>query len=140
MLLHFAALLGRALLCAIFLLSGVGKLIAWDQTAQMMENQGMVAVPFLLAGAIAFELGGGLLLLLGLWARLGAFVLLVFLVPTTLVFHSFWTYEGEQYREQMVHFMKNLAIMGGLLTVFAEGAGGWRIDAVRNGGRSRMTA
>lgn len=122
-----AAPLGRVLLSAIFLMSGANKIMNWSKTAEHMEGEGMQYVPFLLAAAIVFEIGGGLSLLLGCWARLGAFLLIVFLIPTTLIFHDFWTYEGSEQQTQMINFMKNLAIMGGLLIVFALGAGRLRV-------------
>ncbi|MBW3596423.1 MAG: DoxX family protein [Planctomycetes bacterium] len=121
--------LGRLLLSAIFLMSGIHKLTAWSQTARQMESEGMAAVPLFLVGAILCEVLGGLLLLLGCWARLGALILIVFLIPTTLIFHDFWTYAGEEQQTQMINFLKNLAILGGLLMVFAYGAGGISLDA-----------
>ncbi len=128
---HFIALLGRLLLSAIFLMSGVHKITAWQGTIETMQNEGMTNVPILLGIAVAAEIGGGLLLLLGLWGRLGAFALFVFLIPTTLIFHDFWTYEGQQQQMQMQHFMKNITIMGGLLMVMAFGTGNWSITKPR---------
>lgn len=128
-----AAPIGRVLLSGIFLMSGIGKIPAWNQYAARMENEGMVAVPLFLAAAILFEVLGGLSVLLGLWARLGAAALLVFLVPTTLIFHDFWTYVDPGERQaQMMHFVKNLAIMGGLLMVVAQGAGCCSLTGGRN--------
>ncbi|HJZ89507.1 MAG TPA: DoxX family protein [Gemmataceae bacterium] len=127
-----AALCGRILLSAIFLLSAFGKMMDWSGTAAGMEKHGMVAVPFFLAGAIALELGGGLSVLLGLKARWGAVALLVFIVPATLIFHNFWAEDGAARMNQMTNFMKNIAIMGGLLTVVAHGAGGFSIDNWRH--------
>ena len=126
-----AALLGRLLLCAIFFESGFGKLTGWERTRQVMEARGMPAAQLGLPVAVVAELAGGLALLLGLRVRVGAVVLLAFLVPATFYFHNFWTYPAEQARGQMIHFFKNLAIMGGLLTVAAHGAGAWSLDARR---------
>lgn len=123
--------LGRVLLSAIFVMSGVHKVMAWSGTAESMRGEGMVMVPLLLAGAIVFEIGGGLSVLLGCWARWGAAALVVFLIPTTLIFHDFWTYEGAEQQAQMIHFMKNLAIMGGLLVVLGFGAGPVSVDQWR---------
>jgi len=123
-------LVGRILLAQIFLLSGVMKILNWSQTAEHMTQEGMVAVPFFLAAAIAVELGGGLSILLGYQTRLGALALFLFLIPTTLVFHHFWTYQGEAMQNQMQHFLKNLTIMGGLLTLAAAGAGRYSLDAL----------
>lgn len=125
---YICPLLGRILLSAIFVMSGVHKLTAWSETVQQMENEGMPFVPVLLVGAIVFELGGGLLVLFGGWTRLGAAMLIIFLIPTTLIFHDSWTYEGQEQQMQMINFMKNLAIMGGLLVVLAFGAGPVSVD------------
>ena len=69
-----AALSGRVFLSAIFLSSGFGKITDWSKTHQMMDGKGMPAVPLFLAGAIAFEILGGLSLLLGFFGRVGAVV------------------------------------------------------------------
>jgi len=126
----YGFLAGRILLAHIFLLAGTMKLFNWSQTADSMTKHGMVAVPFFLAMAILFELGGGLSVLLGFKARFGALALILFLIPTTLVFHNFWTYQGEAMENQMQHFMKNVTLMGGLLTLAVAGAGRFALDAV----------
>lgn len=123
------ALMGRLLLCSIFLLSGVGKIMDWPGTQRYMSSEGMPAVPVFLALAILFEIGGGLSLLAGWKARLGALALIVFLIPTTLIFHDFWTYAGQARQMQMINFLKNLAIIGGLAQVTAFGAGRFSLDA-----------
>lgn len=114
----FAA--GRVLLALIFVLSGIGKLTGWSATAGMMASKGMPAVSFFLAMAILFELGGGLSLLTGFKARIGAAALFLFLIPVTLVFHNFWAVQGMEQRMQMINFLKNLSIMGGLLLLAAH--------------------
>ncbi|MCA9110251.1 MAG: DoxX family protein [Planctomycetaceae bacterium] len=121
---QWAACLGRVLLSLIFVMSGVHKITAWNETASQMESEGMPIVPLFLLGAIVFELLGGLSVMLGIMARRGAVVLIIFLIPTTLIFHDFWTYEGHEQQMQMINFMKNLAIMGGLFVVAALGPGG----------------
>jgi putative oxidoreductase len=110
-------LLGRILLSLIFILSGLG-----------MAAKGMVAVPFFLTMAILFEIGGGLSILLGFKARLGAWALAFYLIPVSLIFHNFWAFTGADQRMQMINFLKNLAIMGGLLLVALRGAGKPCID------------
>ena len=89
----------------------------------------MGLIPVLLPAAAVLELAGGLSLLLGFRARLGALALVLFLVPTTLIFHNFWAYQGPEAQNQMIHFMKNLALMGGLLVVVGLGAGPCSFDA-----------
>jgi putative oxidoreductase len=125
----YLALIGRVMLSAIFILSGVSKLMDWSRTADSMAAEGMIAVPVLLAGAVVFELFGGAAVLLGCYARAGALALAAFLVPTTLIFHDFWTFSGEARMNQMQHFMKNLTITGGLLILAASGPGRFAFDA-----------
>ena len=120
------AILGRLLLSAIFISSGYHKITEWDQTGDFMAAKGLPLVPVLLAGAILFEIVGGLSVVVGFKARIGAAMLIVFLIPTTVIFHDFWSYEDPQ--EQLINFMKNLAILGGLIQIAAVGPGPWSID------------
>jgi putative oxidoreductase len=117
-----AALAGRVLLALLFIISGFGKITGWDGTAGYMASKGLPMVSVLLALTIAMELGGGVLLAIGFKARwvAGAFVL--FLIPVTFIFHP----PGDA--TQQISFLKNLAIMGGMLTVFANGAGAYSVD------------
>ena len=113
----YLALGGRLLLSAIFLLSGSGKIMDWSGTAAHMRAEGMPLVPLLLVGAILFELVGGFSLLFAWKPKLGAWLLFLYLIPTTLIFHDFWAFGGAERMNQMIHFLKNLTIMGGLLIV-----------------------
>jgi putative oxidoreductase len=128
---RYAPLLGRILLGQIFLISGVTKIMNWTATEARMVSKVMPLVPLFLLGAIVCELVGGLSLLLGCKAQLGALLLFLFLIPTTLVFHNFWRYEGMKHKMQMINFMKNLAIMGGLAVVMGFGPGPLSIDRAR---------
>ena len=107
--------LGRVLLGQIFLLAGIHKMMDWQGMSAYMASQGMPWIPFFLTGAMLVETLGGLSLILGIQARVGALVLAAFLIPATLIFHDFWTLEDPQRSLQMIMFQKNLAIMGGLL-------------------------
>ncbi|MCL4692635.1 MAG: DoxX family protein [Candidatus Hydrogenedentes bacterium] len=126
---RYAPLPGRILLSAIFLMSGFGKITDFSGTTGYMASHGMPAAGFLLVMAILLELVGGLSVLTGFKARWGAVALIVFLIPATLIFHAFWSVEPDQVRMQTINFMKNLAIMGGLLQIVAYGAGAFSIDA-----------
>lgn len=129
---QFGPLVGRALMAAIFIVSGFGKIAGFAGTSGYMASKGLPFVPVLLALTIIIELGGGLMLLLGLKARWAATVLFVFLIPVTLVFHAFWTADAASLQVQQIMFMKNLAIMGGLLYVAAFGAGPYSLAHERN--------
>lgn len=124
-------LIGRILIAAIFVLSGVGKVTDFNATADMMAGKGFPLAWLFLTGAIAFELLGGLSLLLGYFTRWGAWLLILFLIPTTLLFHNFWSFTGGEAQMQMINFLKNLAILGGLGYVAAYGAGAFSLDAWR---------
>ena len=130
--LRFFAPLGRLLLSLIFIASAAGKLSDWQSPAKMMADKGVPAVDVLLSIAIALELFGGVLMLLGWHTRFGALALLVFLVPVSLIIHNFWTLpEGPERMNQMIGFMKNVSISGGLVMVMALGPGPLSIDALR---------
>ena len=112
------SLISRVLLSAIFLISGVNKILHPVATQQYMAAHGMPLLGLFMVGAIAIELVGGLSVLLGYKVRWGAIALALFLIPATLIFHN-------NFADQMqtIHFLKNLAILGGLLIVIQYGAG-----------------
>jgi putative oxidoreductase len=115
--------IGRVLLAAIFILSGIGKLAAPAATMGYIASTGLPFAPPALAIAIGVELGGGLLLVLGVKTRLVAAGLAVFSIVTGLAFHNA---VGDQ--NQMIHLLKNFAMAGGLLQVVAFGAGAYSFD------------
>ena len=115
--------IGRVLLAAIFILSGIGKLAAPAATMGYIASTGLPFAPLALAIAIGVELGGGLLLVLGVKTRLVAAGLAVFSIVTGLAFHNA---VGDQ--NQMIHLLKNVAMAGGLLQVVAFGAGAYSFD------------
>lgn len=127
-LVNAASLVGRILLAVIFIKAGWGKIGGWEGTAGYMASKGLPMVPVLLALTIAIELGGGLLLAIGWKARWAALVIALFLVPVTVIFHAFWDIPAEQVMNQSNHFFKNVAIIGGMLVVFAFGPGAWSVD------------
>src|SRR5688572_14119337 len=123
-------LLGRILLGAIFLVSGVAKLTDWSGSLGYLASKVPegTAAPLLFIAAIA-EIAGALSLITGTLARVGSLGLFLYLIPTTLLFHNFWALEGMEAQMQMVNFMKNLSIMGGLLLVAGFGAGPLSVDS-----------
>lgn len=125
------ALIGRILLSAIFILSGISKFSGFAGTAQYLDTKGMPLPSVALGIALAIELLGGLAILVGFHARVAAWIVFLYLIPTTLLFHNFWALQGEARMDNHIHFMKNLAIMGGLLLLAAHGAGGCSHDSRR---------
>jgi putative oxidoreductase len=109
--------LGRVLLSAIFILSGLGKLPHFHDMAGMMASKGIPLASVALVITLLIEIGGGLLVLTGYKAKYAALVIALWLIPVTLIFHHFWGIPAEQQQDQMVHFLKNVAIMGGLLVL-----------------------
>jgi putative oxidoreductase len=81
----------------------------------MMAAKGIPLAAVALAITILIEIGGGLLVLTGFKAKYAALVIALWLIPVTLVFHHFWGIPAEQQQEQMINFLKNIAIIGGLL-------------------------
>ena len=123
-------ILGRFFLIVIFLLSALGnKIPNFGSTAKYMASEGVPAPMFLLAGAIVFLIVGSLSILVGYKARIGATLLLVFLVLATYWFHDFWTFEEAGAKQmQTISFMKNLALMGAMLMIIARGPGKPSLD------------
>jgi len=119
----WAALAGRIGLAVIFLLAGYEKVVHTAGSVGYMKAYGMPAPDLLVWPAALVELLGGALLVLGFKSRWAAAALIVFTVAASFVFHAFWTLPDAQAAAQQVHFMKNLAIVGGLLTAIAHGPG-----------------
>lgn len=129
----FVTLLARLMLVAIFMLSALGnKIPQFSETVDYMASEGVPQPRLALFGAIALLLVGGLSVIPGAWTRIGASFLLVFLAAATFFFHDFWTYgelgQASQQQVQLIHFMKNVAIGGGLLMLVGFGAGPWSVD------------
>lgn len=120
-----AALIGRILLAVIFIVSGIGKMIDPAPAAGMMAAAGLPANMAMEVGV--FELVAGLLLAIGLMTRLVSIVLFVYIGLTILFFHNALADPAQQ-----VNALKNLAIMGGMLMVFAYGQMRWSYDHWRS--------
>jgi putative oxidoreductase len=128
---NLVTLIGRILMAAIFVSSGFQKLGAFAGTAGYIASRGLPLPEVGAVIAIVVEIGAGLALILGFKARWAALALAIFTVAATFLFHNFWTYPADQQFMQMLMFWKNLAMTGGLLFVFAFGAGGWSLDGKR---------
>jgi putative oxidoreductase len=130
-----ANILGRFFLALIFLVSGYNKITNWDGALDFMASHNAPYGDILLPIAVGVEILGGLLLVLGFKAQWASLALVAFLIPTTYYFHDFWNYSREtadQMRQnQLVLFLKNVAIAGGLIIVAARGAGPGSMDETR---------
>jgi putative oxidoreductase len=125
---NIAALVGRILLAAIFVISGFGKIGGFEGTAGYIASKGLPMPQVLAALTIALELGGGILLIIGFKARWVALLFFLWLIPTTFIFHKFWGIDAAQAQAQMINFLKNVSIMGGMLLLFAFGPGAYSLD------------
>ncbi|HSX12070.1 MAG TPA: DoxX family protein [Rhabdochlamydiaceae bacterium] len=137
---NFFSVIGRLCFALVFLYGGVNKILNWNEAEQslihgmldVMQNvQGILwtqqlldfllphSSELLLAGTVA-ELLGGALIFLGLSMRLGALILALFLIPTTLIFHHFWWVIGADKELQLLMFLKNLALFGACLVFLSQ--------------------
>lgn len=121
-------LVGRILLALIFVFSGAGKIPGFEGTVGYIASKGLPMPHVLAIATIIVELGGGILLILGWKTRWAAAALLVFTGLAALLFHNFWAVPADQAQGQMINFMKNIAIMGGMLYVVVHGAGPVSLD------------
>ena len=123
-----AVVAGRILLALIFIMSGFGKVTGFQGTVGYIASKGLPLPQVAAAIAIVAELGGGILLAIGYKARWAALALAVFTLAAAVLFHNFWAADAAQAMNQQIHFMKNLAITGGMLMVFAFGPGRYSVD------------
>ena len=116
----YLPLAARICLCLIFLKAGISHIIGYSGTVEMMSSQGLPIPSVLLIFTIAFQILGGLSLLLGYKVKIGSLLLIVFLIPATLAFHN--------PVNDINGFLKNIGLIGGLLMVMYAGAGALSID------------
>jgi len=121
-------LLGRVLISSLFLVAGIRKLMAVAGTTAYLGKLGFPAPEVMVWLAILIEVGGGLLLLVGWKTRWISWVLIVFVGVATFMAHRFWEADASQYVAQLNNFLKNLAVIGGLLMFVAHGAGSASVD------------
>ncbi len=137
----FLTIVGRVCISIIFILSGINTIIHWhitetNLTLKLIDWHTFVIerpwiadlFSFFLSWAVIFmvvavflELLGGILVFFGMKLRLGAFLLFLFLLLATVIYCPFWLVEGEKRKEEIVMFLQNIAILGGLLYVIALG-------------------
>src|ERR1700728_1913438 len=121
-------LAGRILISVMFLISGFFKLGGYAQVVGYAAAMHLPAPGVAIAVAAAIELGCGLAVLVGFRTRFAAWLLFLYLIPVTYFFHNFWAVQGQEQQTQMVSFLKNVAIMGGLLVLSVNGAGAYSAD------------
>lgn len=119
--------LSRVLICLIFIQGALGKLLGWSGQAAYMAQHGIKPVAPLLAAATVIEVVGVLSLLVGYQARLIAFVMAMYLVVVSVLLHDFWSPSASMLAQ--TEFLKNMAIVGGLLMITAYGPGTLSLEA-----------
>jgi len=125
------ALIGRILLAIIFVKYGFDKIGGFDGTARYIASKGLPMPSVLAALALIVELGGGLLVVIGLFTRWAALALAVFCLLTAFLFHPFWALPAANQMSEQISFWKDLALAGGLLLLAAFGPGAISLDARR---------
>lgn len=128
---NVVSLAGRILMSAIFIFSGIGKIAAFSGMVGYAASAHVPMPSVAIAVAIVIEVLGGLAILAGFQTKLASWIIFLYLIPTSFLFHSFWTMDGMVRMDNQAHFFKNVAIMGGLLILAANGPGGASIDASR---------
>lgn len=124
---QYGPLIGRLLLSNLFIVAGFNKITGFAGTAGYMAAKMPSLDPnlikFMLVLTIAIELGGGLMILVGWQARWAAAIIFLWMIPVTYLFHPYWGLPPDQMQMQFIQFQKNLAVMGALLFVVAQGTG-----------------
>jgi len=125
------ALAGRLLMALLFLPAGIGKLTGFAGTVGYISSVGLPMPQLAAVVALVVEIAGGVALVAGFGTRVAAIVLAVFTLAASWFFHAFWALPPDQQMIPQLLFYKNIAVIGGLLTIAAWGAGGWSVDARR---------
>jgi len=118
-------LFARVAIAPLFLYSGVGKVMAFTATAGRLPGGADGFGALLAAGALTVELGCGIALILGLFARQAAMILIPFTIAATLMFHNFWAAPAAQVVMQTINFLKNLGLLGALAMIATYGPGAY---------------
>lgn len=126
------SLIGRLLMAWMFLPAGIGKITGFAGTVAYSASAGLPMPEVGTAIALVIEVVGGLALILGFGTRWAALALGLFTLVASFYFHNFWALPADQQMIPSLLFYKNMAIVGGLLTLAAWGAGGWSLDAKRD--------
>ena len=124
-------LAARLFMVALFLPAGIGKLTGFAGTVGYISSVGLPLPTLAAATALFVEIVGSLALLAGFGTRIAALVLAAFTLVASFFFHNYWGVPADQAFMQQLLFFKNIAVVGGLLAIAANGAGAWSMDARR---------
>lgn len=122
-------LVGRIFIALIFISSGIEKFMGLSETTAEIASKGLPMASILAIASATLELGGGVLVIVGWQTRLFALALALFTAIAAYFFHDFWHQPpGPEHTNNMIHFMKNVSIIGGFLMLAAAGAGRYSLD------------
>ena len=127
------ALAGRLLLALLFLPAGIAKITGFAGTVGYIASVGLPLPALGAVIAIVVEIVGGVALIAGFGTRIAALILALFTLAASFFFHAYWSVPADQQFVTQLLFMKNIAVVGGLLTLSAWGAGAWSVDARSKG-------
>jgi putative oxidoreductase len=128
---RFGPLVGRILIAFIFIFAGYGKITGFEGTVGYIASKSLPLPQLAAIGAIIVEVGGGLMLVLGWKARWAAAAMAVFTLLAAVFFHNFWAVPADEVQNTMIHFMKNISMLGGLIFVVVHGSGPLSLDKGR---------
>ncbi|HXN97758.1 MAG TPA: DoxX family protein [Candidatus Acidoferrales bacterium] len=127
----FTPLAGRILMSVLFLISGFFKIGGYSQMVAYSAAKGLPMASVSIACAAVLELACGLAILIGFQTRIAAWLLFLYLLPVTFIFHNFWAMQGAEQQQNMIDFLKNVSIMGGLVILATYGPGPYSVDHSR---------
>jgi putative oxidoreductase len=127
----FTPLAGRILMSVLFLISGFFKIGGYSQMVAYSSSKGLPMASVAIACAAVIELAGGLAIIAGFQTKVAAWLLFLYLIPVTFLFHNFWAMQGVEQQQNMIDFLKNVSIMGGLVILATYGAGPYSVDHSR---------
>lgn len=120
-------LIARIALSLLFLWVGFRKILNWNTSEDYMKGKHTKWSSYLLPIIASLQIVGGLSVVLGFYARVGALLLIIVTLPATIQMHDFWNLKGKERIEESTHFLKDIAIIGGLLLLILIGAGQYSI-------------
>ncbi len=120
-------LISRVFISSLYIWAASAKIWNWKGTVAYMESKGFPFISLSLPAAVVLQIGGGLSLLLGFYSQIGALVLILFTIPAMFKIHNFWKETGSARVVEKTLFMKDLAVLGGLLLFLLYGPGSFSI-------------
>ena len=129
---NFFSLAARLLMVVMFLPSGISKLTGFSGTVGYIATVGLPLPAVGAVLALLVEIIGSVALVAGFGTRIAAVLLAVFTLAASIFFHAFWAVPADQALVTQLLFFKNIAVVGGLLAIAANGAGSWSLDARRS--------